>query len=1152
MMSSLNSVLRNGLLLFAVFCVFPVALQSQEADMEKIKELYDKARGYFDQNRYDSARYFLDLTLAEFTEESKYTKVYIATKAISNQIYLELGQFDKFRELSAEFLLFLKEHFPENHKNIADQYTQQGLSYAMAGEMRQSEPYFFKSKAMFERLKELKFGQQRRDSILNSLGLIYNYIAIVKAELNQPDSSDYYYEKSNESVLATQTPNPLTVASNYYGLGVSAYYQSNYTRAILFARKMLDVLDPENPLHQSRISGAYQFISTCKQSLLEIDSALYYSSKSLEIEKAISGGKGKSLVSAMQAQIRTLMNMGDHVVAKKLIDEALNIEMEDDIEELLLTITLYSYKAEIVIGKYRGLNEGLSYYDQALSLLKDPMPVDPQSKALLVSIYKNSAESYLAKALAAKTSGAINAADSSYQEAINRLKTALEIDMEASRGMGRSDVQILTRLGKAYMDFGEYKSAKKVLNDAIKRADKRGVKGLREVNKAHALLILAEISLEEDQVDRFEYYWKKAESVLAQYPVEAIIYRIGSYNLMAKRHLQGKHYDKALEFVEKAMKMNRLNSGETDQHPDNLSSLNVYINSLVLKPSIYVVKYKSENNLEDLKKAQQDYKQYNEELLNLITETENHHDLVDQMAVYNEEFQKTAFISHQLFELTGNEQYKEDAFNASQQSRAIMLKSPAVQNTDLSYAQIPDSLVTETTRLKSRIAYYAGLLKTAQTNQEENNRLREIQDKLFESQENMRQYKSMLQERFPEYFSFKYDNSTLTSEMVQSQLEPGTTYLEYINSEKELLVFVISPDTFKLKSIAKTENIDDLASRFSDILKKNDAKTLNESLEALFAQYIAPIQESLSGNRIIIVPDGNLWNVNFGLLKADQNAPYLIENYSIGYSYSASSFSNQKKDKSTRNGVLAFSFGKASNMVPSRTIFRGENKVELPGSALEINNLSKIARGDFFYEETATETSFKEKAKDYSIIHLAIHGEIDEFDYDRSRLYFNTNLADSLNDGLLYPFELYNMELNADMVVLSACNSGGGRISRGEGIMSLGRAFQYAGVGSLLLSKWEVSDAVAPEIITGFYQYLDEGMHKDDALRLAKLDFLKNADNLTASPYYWGSFFLLGDNEPIKLKGGTNTVQIIVILCLFLISASWAFRSRMRKGTKKP
>jgi CHAT domain-containing protein len=164
-----------------------------------------------------------------------------------------------------------------------------------------------------------------------------------------------------------------------------------------------------------------------------------------------------------------------------------------------------------------------------------------------------------------------------------------------------------------------------------------------------------------------------------------------------------------------------------------------------------------------------------------------------------------------------------------------------------------------------------------------------------------------------------------------------------------------------------------------------------------------------------------------------------------------------------------------------------------------------------------------------------MHALIDDNNPMNSRLAFARDATDSLEDGYLNAYELYNMELSADLAVLSACETGFGSLKKGEGIMSLARAFAYAGCPSLVMSHWKVDDRSSSQLMNAFYGYLSQGLSKNEALRQAKLTFLKDADEQTAHPFYWGSFAVVGNIDPILEESNWRWWAIGSVLMIVII-----------------
>jgi CHAT domain-containing protein len=197
--------------------------------------------------------------------------------------------------------------------------------------------------------------------------------------------------------------------------------------------------------------------------------------------------------------------------------------------------------------------------------------------------------------------------------------------------------------------------------------------------------------------------------------------------------------------------------------------------------------------------------------------------------------------------------------------------------------------------------------------------------------------------------------------------------------------------------------------------------------------------------------------------------------------------------------------------------------MDLPAARAEVNALSKQFIGRFLLGTEATEALFKSEAGEYAIIHLAMHGLMNTQYPILSSLAFSEN-SDSFEDNFLQAYEISQLKLNAQLVVLSACETGYGKFLQGEGVISLARSFMYAGVPSLVVSLWQVNDISTSTIMRLFYKNLAKGMDKAAALQQAKLEYIGGGTgdaispiSAAAHPAFWAAFVQLGDSRPIKV-----------------------------------
>ena len=199
-----------------------------------------------------------------------------------------------------------------------------------------------------------------------------------------------------------------------------------------------------------------------------------------------------------------------------------------------------------------------------------------------------------------------------------------------------------------------------------------------------------------------------------------------------------------------------------------------------------------------------------------------------------------------------------------------------------------------------------------------------------------------------------------------------------------------------------------------------------------------------------------------------------------------------------------------SFMSPSR----GRIYSDIPMSAKEVRAVGKIIRpNSLFLGKKAKEEYFKQEASDFGTIHLATHCFIDESRPMYCEIAFAQD-DDPAEDGLLYTYEVFNLDLNAELVTLSACETGLGKLSRGEGLIGLTRAFMYAGASSVLVSLWSVDESTG-ELMEPFYTAIQENKTKAEALRMAKLELIKTTKNgiSFSHPYLWAPFILVGQWE---------------------------------------
>jgi CHAT domain-containing protein len=309
----------------------------------------------------------------------------------------------------------------------------------------------------------------------------------------------------------------------------------------------------------------------------------------------------------------------------------------------------------------------------------------------------------------------------------------------------------------------------------------------------------------------------------------------------------------------------------------------------------------------------------------------------------------------------------------------------------------------------------------------------------------------------------------------------------------------------------------------------------------MYDNLFKPVEKLVKGTKLTVIPDEEIgWLPFDSFLKSEPSSgqtdyeglSYLINDYTFSYGYSSSLIFNKNNKILKGTKVFAFSPDYGNNSLAS-----------LQGAGMEIQAIYKKFGGNNFKGVKATKENFKSVLQNQDILHLAMHSMSDSVNSKYSYLMFDTHNI-TQEQGKLYNYEISLTRVKSPMVVLSACNSGSGTLNFGEGLMSLARGFTLAGASSVIKTAWDINDESSAAIMKNFYSYLSKGKEKDVAMRLAKLDYLKNSSPESKNPYFWAAYEVLGDTSPVTR--GVNMLLISVVIAL-AVSGSLVIYLRRRR-----
>jgi CHAT domain-containing protein len=321
----------------------------------------------------------------------------------------------------------------------------------------------------------------------------------------------------------------------------------------------------------------------------------------------------------------------------------------------------------------------------------------------------------------------------------------------------------------------------------------------------------------------------------------------------------------------------------------------------------------------------------------------------------------------------------------------------------------------------------------------------------------------------------------------------------------------------------------------SSISQKKSFTDYTGALNYMYLNLFRPVENKIKGQKVVIIPDGEISWLPFDAFLKKMPEPgqtdyeglsYLIKDYTFSYGYSSSLIFEKESPDFSGTRVYAFS-------PDYRNISISGNSLSyLQGAGSEIGSIFKRFRGKDFNNEHATKANFLTAIGTPAIFHLAMHAMSDSLDPRYSYLMFDSHNQPA-DASKLYNYEISLTRINSPMVVLSACNSGMGTLYSGEGLMSLARSFILAGASSVIKTSWEINDEASSAIISRFYYHLSKGREKDEAMRLAKLDYLKTSSPAFTNPYYWAAYEVLGDNSQVTgyIGGKILIIALVVLVC---------------------
>lgn len=595
-------------------------------------------------------------------------------------------------------------------------------------------------------------------------------------------------------------------------------------------------------------------------------------------------------------------------------------------------------------------------------------------------------------------------------------------------------------------------------------------------------------------------------------------------NLIGNEKLAQQKYDEAISSYQKALIANLpdFNNESIETNPTQYNYYNgiQLLNSLMYKAQGLEARHLGKTlKISDLQLAVRTLQTCDSLIDKLRQQTTNETDKITLGNIASEIYADGVRISHLLSQVsfTNRYSYRELSFYFSEKSKSAVLQEAISDANAKSFANIPAELLEEEKSLKAAMAMVNQKLAQKPSEEEE----KYLRETAFHLNQSYVEFTKQLELKFPDYFNLKFNSSLPSVKQIQELLDEHTALLSYFIDENaegsnRLYTYTVTRKSFVIKDQAIPTEYDKLLSGYRNSLYFSSLNTFIPTSRSLY-RLLIPKGLPPAINNLVILPAGRMSVIPFEALltkavsdvqsAAFKNLPYLIKEYSIRYEFSAGLLLQKKLSKEPLQITSA-------RLLAPISFPEKDNLNNLPGTELEVNEIAKLLQTknitcDVLISKQANETIVKEEdLKKFTLIHFATHGIVDEDNPELSRIFLQND--SEAEDGNLYSGEIYNLHLNANLVTLSACQTGLGKISKGEGVIGLSRALVYAGAKNLIVSFWSVADESTAEFMTRFYQILlqNQGRTFTTGLREAKLKMIEQ--DTYAAPYYWAPFILIG------------------------------------------
>jgi len=728
-------------------------------------------------------------------------------------------------------------------------------------------------------------------------------------------------------------------------------------------------------------------------------------------------------------------------------------------------------------------------------------------------------------------------------------KIDLNIQVNGPRDFGVGNDY--NNLASNLIEIQEYEQAQEYLQKALAILNTEGTE-LRWLSNTYRHLGETNVAIHEYELSKV--YFKKAIEVIKEpLPAQNAEAHQDLADVFERQHL----YDSALLYYQKAIgallpdfEWQTLNDNPTTEQLFN-EPYNYRL--LSLKAACWLHKYKQHGNKADLLNANAAFR-----LTDELTDAYRNNFTLESSKLFFQDWNYEHYVDalesvFELYQIDQDVTLAEQAWNLIEKNKSLLMLENLLSSERLNASNIPDSVKNAQSKASQEIWNLQRDIRECDAKADcGDNELITLRANLRDAQKRLEDSRQTIRAQFPDYYSITQDKAIMPLTQMNEHLNSKQLLINYFATDSAYFALASNGQQVAFNKMDRNAELDSMLNLFLNecsgvTLAEGDLsrsyQNFTSSSHYIFEKLLKPVLKDFEVDELIIIPDGLLALTPFEAIiskapvsqtSSYAKLDYLINDYKIQFGYSATLWSKNSEAQDLKTDASLLALGTSGERSQRRL-------AKLIGTTEEASALNAMPNTTVLIGDDATEQNFKQASSSADIIHLALHNINDRNNPLNSQLIFND--ASDQEDGALHLYELFSMEMNPQLVVLSACETGVSEWKKGEGPYHIGRGFLYHGNPAMILSLWKVRDKTASTIMQELYKKLYKGHNSVEALRMAKLNWLGTADELSAHPSNWAAFVGIGQ---VGLQSTSNYQYFLVLVVLGII-VIYIARSRRKK-----